>query len=345
MFSTDVEMLLFIRLPLPFEEEFGKPMRMALKAMQGLSNEIIFESREMYCFPEFELLDDTRSKVLSDRYVKNLFIKCKVVRVTATIVLEDGIADEWQADLDSQINAEGMTVYGVFPSMAHSFFKKRILDFIFAINLAHVGSIECMKAVLFDEDNNHLWYSGLPRTEIFAFRKAVSKSQELKWPEIKDIDLKVVWKWLNKRIGFMEGFSKNAVDRALIACSRLFDDLGTDGPHELFWALLGIEALYVKGKASILDQVRDKAQSLLGEQEGIGKKMSKMYDVRSRYIHGDMNFTSTYPLYNAFPEFDKYGKEVIDATSTAAAILISTIQKMILNEWGQIDFQYNVIGH
>ncbi|QOY36478.1 hypothetical protein AWH56_001945 [Anaerobacillus isosaccharinicus] len=85
----------------------------------------------------------------------------------------------------------------------------------------------------------------------------------------------------------------NSTGRALSSFSFL---LGKDYTNILFRSVMGIEALYAKGTSSLQEQVREKSQLILGKQEAFKKVYTNMYNFRSRYIHGDLDFPTDHSL-------------------------------------------------
>jgi len=136
--------------------------------------------------------------------------------------------------------------------------------------------------------------------------------------------------------GFSEGFSKNPVGRALCALSQVFNSRN-DENMRLVWAMVGLEALYVKGKVSITEQVKEKIQTLLGKVETHKKKINEMYEHRSRFIHGDIDI----PGIHCFDNSDFEDKQCKTA-DLAIAILIATLQEIIIKDWSSLEFSYSI---
>ena len=111
---------------------------------------------------------------------------------------------------------------------------------------------------------------------------------------------------------------------------------------QLFWALMGIEALYVKGNVGLMQQVREKSQAFLDPQEAFKKRISQMYHFRSRFIHGDLGFPG-YPLiFDGDERVQRHYEQLGKSISLAVAILVATIQELIQRGWSGLDFSYKV---
>jgi hypothetical protein len=162
---------------------------------------------------------------------------------------------------------------------------------------------------------------------------------KFKWPEQTTLSIPesiAWWKHYNSTLDFI---SETRVGRAINAYSHLFDSNGgRDDPAKLFWALVGIEAIYVEGNSSLQDQVNRKTQIFLGERHDFKKMFSKMYDYRSRFVHGDLNFENKFFLdgdktENHFADFWMY-------RDFAISILLSTLQRLIKRNRHELEFDY-----
>lgn len=122
---------------------------------------------------------------------------------------------------------------------------------------------------------------------------SVAYSRKIGWPALENVPIKHIWEWFFDHTRSVDGISQSKVGRALNAYSYLFHEslLGFN-PEDLFWALLGIEALYAEGALGIQSQVDKKTQLVLGKRKEHKKIFGKMYSFRSRFIHGDLDFAN-----------------------------------------------------
>ena len=122
---------------------------------------------------------------------------------------------------------------------------------------------------------------------------------------------------------------------------RLFGIPAQDDVTNLLWSLVGIEALYTEGQGSLLQQVKEKSQVLLGKQEQHKKKMSRMYDFRSRFVHGDLDFSGKRPAYEN-EDHREHNKELMETICFAEAILVASLQRLVELDWGGLRYTYQV---
>jgi hypothetical protein len=206
-------------------------------------------------------------------------------------------------------------------------------DICLAIALARFGTIATSNAVILGRyrrtsERVRLESDGLLR---YADQRG--------WPSIKILPLQQVVDWLTKyRLARQIGNAP--VGRAVNALLNLD---ASDGSYagsaaHLFWAMLGLEALYARGTEKIQQQLDDKVQVFLGPRVSFKKDLKEMYAIRSRFVHGDLAFPSIYYPYDATTEFDEFAGTVYAAADQAEAILLSTLQELITRNWNTLEF-------
>jgi hypothetical protein len=187
-----------------------------------------------------------------------------------------------------------------------------------------------------------LEHAKVPPMDAWPLQRAVELSAKIGWPNLQNIDLSTAWRWANTNISFSDGFDGTATGRALSAFSRLFEGGELDEAVQLLWSMIGIEALYVTGKAAIMEQVRERVQHFLGRQNTHKKKIAQMYEFRSRFVHGVVDFPGLYLIGDADPRFEKYSDEQGETVNIAVAILVATLQEIIRRGWKGLTFETTV---
>lgn len=221
-------------------------------------------------------------------------------------------------------------------ALIYEIFNKRLQDLIFAANLSSFGSITVHEYIIFQ--NNDVYIIGGEKMDYKTLFEAKRKSLEWNYPKLLDIELTNVWEWLIKREDFIKGFSQTATTRALM---NLLEISHSDDGMKLFRAVMGIEGLYTKGKNNLIEQVREKTQIILGPQENFKKLYSNMYNFRSKYIHGELNFPAKINI-DFSGEMFNYTSDLMTATHFAILILGASIQQLIVRGWQGLEFTYQV---
>lgn len=200
---------------------------------------------------------------------------------------------------------------------------RRLKDIFFTINLAYPGYLHVFKSVLYR--------SGVP---VCSFSYSTDMSgmayEKCKWLPYENLTIEQCWNWIVAKTNFLSYLSRTPIDRALFALS--YESVANED-LVIFYALLGIEALYNDGsnrEESISAQLKRKVQAVLGTlPQSAMTEMNKMYGVRSALVHGAADIFKCWPSedYSA-TEYEKVGKDR-NHILTATGILLATIQKFI----------------
>ena len=176
------------------------------------------------------------------------------------------------------------------------------------------------------------------------FASFLEASHSNKWPDIGQVDAKLVHDWVWKLPGWQEGTGGDQGGRALAAFSQLLFgawQLGT--PVRLVWALAGLEALFTKGSANIQQQLFANSEVLLGPRLGPKKILAEMYDFRSKFFHGKKDMPFAHRL-ESESTWDIYWVEMRQHVDTAAAMLLASLQKLVERGWTSFEVMPTLVG-
>ncbi|MDP4087055.1 MAG: HEPN domain-containing protein [Bacillota bacterium] len=156
------------------------------------------------------------------------------------------------------------------------------------------------------------------------------------WPLIERIELNKTWNWIKGlNLGYRQ-IAENCIERALFSILTICKGTSIN-PNQLIWNAIALEALYGTPKSQITRLLVDRVSRFLGLPEnGRGcfkKKIRDFYDLRSRFVHGELDLT--HPLGNNVLDpriFDNDGF-VLKNAGFGFCIVIATLQKMIKNHW------------
>jgi hypothetical protein len=216
--------------------------------------------------------------------------------------------------------------------------EKRIRDLFILIAICKNGILDIGAEGELFIDGKHIHTC---KPFIHSVDMVVPISIKIKWPKLSTLPISDSLIWWNHYLDSIDNVSKNKIGRAINAFSHLFHEQGgSDDPAKLFWALVGIEAIYVEGNSSLQEQVNKKSQIFLGERQEFKKRFSQMYDYRSRFVHGDLDFEN-----KAFIEdniVDDYLSEFWENRDFAISILLATLQNLIKQNRHDLDFEYKL---
>jgi hypothetical protein len=308
----------------------------SLDELCSLSEQLEFPLEEYGTYyPSIELLQRNREgkAELKDLFSKKDLDICEVLKIAVEVPLPVKPLS-WVSGEHLQKPARLKSIYLL---LIRKLFEKRVYDLVVIANIARVGSLDLHNYCFVQDGNKD---EGLLKLKAFGLRAAATYAEKIGWPKSQRLEIAQAWKWALQQKGFLEGFSDDATSRALNAFTQMLNL--KDEPLILFWAIMGIEALYVRGRDPKMEQIRERTQVLLGEQTSFKKKISEMYNFRSSLIHGDLNFSGLYQLYDATPEIEKYDRALLESTDLAVAVLTVTLQQLISRNWKGLRFTYMV---
>ena len=297
--------------------------------------------------PSFSILDSagelftsfsTEDKPFLDVYEPKHFIQSRFF-IKASI--EASFGEEWLRELpvEPPTMRSEVDAYQLAALLTGEDLNCFIQELTIVANLARPGTLNVSDAFLFVDGRQ----SRSTSTIINRLENSVKYVQQTGWPLLKDLQLEKVWTWVIKQ-NLANSFGFSPVARAYNALSHLFVESGKDDSLDLFWALMGVEALYAQGSTGIMEQISEKTRVLFGERLEHKKHLSRMYGLRSKFIHGDLPFPGRFYPWDASPEAEQYYEGLFQATYLAKAILIATLHILIERDWSGLQFDYTVTG-
>ncbi len=225
----------------------------------------------------------------------------------------------------------------IYESVVADSFREQIFYFLITTQIAKPGTIKTKEGKVFvDGKLEHYFY---PVSNIH--RESFNQIEKMKWPKLKNLKFLQVWNWFIEHSFIFDRHSKTKMELALNAYTHLYDENSIDTVFDLFWALVGIEAIYCSGKEAISEQIFIKTQLVLGPLNDYKKKLKQMYDFRSRLVHGDLNIP---PKHYSNDDSDDYTfhENLFDSAALAVAILTATLQVLISENKTELNFKYVV---
>lgn len=162
------------------------------------------------------------------------------------------------------------------------------------------------------------------------------------WPEIRELPLSTVWRWLKASRSIESNFATGAVGRALHAAAHIL--YARSFVTELVWVMVGLESLFTSGEGGLLHQVRERGQALLGRSGRASKDISEMYRIRSKFLHGKLDFPGPHYADHGGDEFRHWTGDMLQALATGRAMLIASLQELIVRDWHELEFGVSVTG-
>lgn len=211
-----------------------------------------------------------------------------------------------------------------FVSLVAEDFKLQLTNFLLFLQIAKPGALRTREGDLLV---NNEYYNSFDSINSIH-QETYIEIKKLGWPKYRNLRYQEVINWYERYNLSFEKIANTKTEIALNAFSYLFE-YRTDIALDLFWSLIGIEALYCSGKEGKAEQIFEKAQVVLGPIIDFKKKVKNMYNFRSRLIHGDLFIPSAISKSFLLKDIEGYNNEFYDATIFSVAILTATLQELV----------------
>ncbi|MGV3572854.1 MAG: hypothetical protein ACO1PB_19850 [Ramlibacter sp.] len=162
------------------------------------------------------------------------------------------------------------------------------------------------------------------------------------WPPVQRLDLLAVVRWLRRTSFFESGLAKTRVERALAAYTHVVGLTTHQGGEVLFRAMQGLEAFYCDGNGDLRRQLSDKSAIWLGPWPEKLNVVGRLYDQRSKFIHGASKLQYWLTHADAWSEDERHMEEYWYSVNFAVRLLLGTLQKCIGDDILDVQWSYAV---
>lgn len=205
--------------------------------------------------------------------------------------------------------------------------KRMVINIVMISNIVYPGCMEIGEGKISINDRCYVNVEALHTSLLDVNEEILEKG----WPSLEKISLMGAWDWVINKVQYSKVIGDTPANRAMNAFSYQFN---ADNYEDLFYCLLGVEALYnTSSSDGIMEQIRVKTSILFGEPEEYKKRISQMYQIRSAFVHGSLNFPDKFYLYDAAPQYEEfYHKKYKEALITAQCILVASLRLLIKHQ-------------
>lgn len=172
---------------------------------------------------------------------------------------------------------------------------------------------------------------------------AVNYSRKTGWPPLGPVPLGSVYAWIGRNLFHLRA-GDTPVSRAFNAYTWLFGQPGHAHPFRLVSALIGIEALFATTTSGVADQVRRRAQLLLGSRTSFKKDLDNMYAARSAFLHGSTHLLPNGLSWDVPEAIESKLAKISSAEDLASAVLLSSLQRLVAEGWSALEFSEGLMG-
>jgi hypothetical protein len=210
-----------------------------------------------------------------------------------------------------------------------------LMRIMLAASLAKPGGLQLGEGIVIHDGR---WLMSTPKlmSDIVYAERYV---REIGWPSIRELPLEQMFTWLPDDGADLQDRPMTPLGRAMHAATYLYGESGPQAEIDaMIYSLLGLEALYTDSHDGISEQISSKAQLFLGEMSSFKKALKQMYNVRSRFLHGDLDFPPSTTFFGEWSRTRVFD-EVERASALASMLLIATLQEMCIQGLSQLRFK------
>jgi Apea-like HEPN len=245
------------------------------------------------------------------------------------------IKDNFEIKFSIYNSSDEYSNFGYVTNILHQLFL--------AMNLSIPGSCDFYSAIIRPVVAENDTYEKEIRLRLSGSIIASSTKliDEMKWPEIHEIPVKIVLQWIEK-IGFSKSsFAHSNTERAIFGLlySCMHEEIE---PTALIWLTQALEALFDTPQLGIANTLKERVFLVLEKPNENLKKINKainaFYDYRSRYVHGEIALPNPMSIRLLDKTLDDFEEELIQHMDFAMILIVASLQKLIIKDSNGFNF-------
>jgi hypothetical protein len=163
------------------------------------------------------------------------------------------------------------------------------------------------------------------------------------WPPLDQLDVLAVMQWVYRTSFLKSCLGRTRVERTLTGYTHVIGLLGDYRDGEiLFRSMQALEAFYCDGTGDLRKQLSDKSALWLGTWSDKSNIVGKLYDLRSKFIHGTATLEYWPAQGNSWGEDEKHMVQFERGVSFAFRLLLATLQKCVRENIVDVQWSYTV---
>lgn len=182
-------------------------------------------------------------------------------------------------------------------------------------------------------------YSIAPKESLFALRYHETENP---WPTLRDITLAQAVHWITQTSFLHNAIPVTRVERALAAYTQVISLTQSRAGEVLFRSMQGLEAFYCDGTGDLRKQLAEKSAIWLGSWRDKSNIVGKLYDLRSKFIHGAGPIEYSTHHLDSWQEDTRTMKNFAESVEFSTRILLATLQRCIAENIFDVKWQYSV---
>ena len=269
---------------------------------------------------------------------------------------EEGSAngEPWSLDLGEEGLAEPSIRLLITPRVAADanelplWLVERFLQQLFlAMNISAPGSCNLWPCELLDFPN-----SAPLNLNADTLDDALFDALEEGWPELQWIPFQKTWEWLHRDLAYDKEIAETPSQKAFFSLLRICTWRQWEPENALILTQV-FESILTPGKDSILKTLKQRLEIVLGSPPTHKKWFDRLYESRSRIIHGvaevprpvrlDRKHGPANPRWAGHPAVRKQEEETAFLEGRAVAALLALLQDMVVHNTRAYGFEEQLV--
>lgn len=234
--------------------------------------------------------------------------------------------------LDFRINSEGNET-----PRGYSLIGRLLQQLFLAMNLAVPGSCSLFSPIFVNCNIEGVVPPHLPGS---VFDDAAWMAKRWGWPHVQTLPFETTWAWVQNTLWNVDSATRPH-EKAAFTLLEIAPRDGVD-PGSIMLLAQALESLFVDETQGISKLLRERVEALFGRPTSHNKWMTKFYDLRSRVAHGSASFLRPGDYHFRDDDFNRMVDENHDLVFRAQAVLLATLQDMIVHGASGYSFSQNV---
>lgn len=219
-------------------------------------------------------------------------------------------------------------------------FGNKVFEILLLSQIARPGSLRTRDGITYTE--RKLQTKVVPH--IINTREDLDFQRERAYPNIQYLKLTDFYRWVISNNLLFPTEPSNSFQEALNNFSYLN---GKENEISRFiYQMRTLERIYTDDNTQIAGQLDKKIQLFLGPMEKFKRQIKDMYDVRSKFLHGSSKLIPYHKKDDCSMGYDQtYEYKLSIASTLSILLIIATLQKMYLENYFELNFEYKVTRH
>ena len=319
---------------------------------------------ENYDFNQTSLIVDeinlvlSKFKLINEEWISDYTMSAKIVSFDSGLNYQGGLKpnligrkeDSLKFTVKAKINIDNYVVNWLFgdsvtkvtereellkhlPYSISDVFGDHIFEILVLSQISRPFSLKIREGIVFI--NSQRFRVDLPK--ILIFRDYLELINTLMYPDIQYLNFYDYFNWIIENKLFFLEIPKNIYQKALINLTYVIAE--ENDISKFIFKMRILELIYIEGDNHLSHQLETRIQCYLGEMKTFKKKIKKMYDFRSDFVHGTSLLVPFHKSAYENEAQNKFNQGFYDADAFSFLLIISTLQKMYLENRTDLKFK------